>query len=466
MAYIEARYDKNGIITHYRLVASAGYDFEGKQIRKYKAWHPDNLQISKRQMEMLALKAAFEFEESLNQGYQSEKHQTFAQYAAYVMELKKRNGLSPTTYERYESILKRINKEFGHIKLTDIRPQHLNTFYKKLSEIGVRDVKDRAIPKKVINRKIKALGLPKYKIAEACGFSQTTLNAILKGNPVEIKTAEGLADALDYDFDDLFTIKSNSKPLSSKTILEHHRLISSIFAQAEKELLIPYNPASKASPPKVKKHKADYFQPEEMEEIIEALEDAPLKWKAITYLLIDTGCRRGEVMGLEWKHINFEKGTLMIEQALLYTKERGVYVGPPKNGQPRAVCLSSESLEVLKDWRSEQRLINFRNKPIWHETGFIFTKDDGTCMHPDSITDWLNKFSDEKDLPHIHPHAFRHTVASTLIANGIDLVTTAAELGHCNATTTATIYAHQIARARAEAAGVRAGVFSTLRKAR
>lgn len=81
-------------------------------------------------------------------------------------------------------------------------------------------------------------------------------------------------------------------------------------------------------------------------------------------------------------------------------------------------------------------------------------------MNPDSITDWLNNFSEKHHLPHIHPHAFRHTAASTMIANGVDLVTTAAELGHANANTTATIYAHQIAIARATAADVRAGVFA------
>ena len=68
-------------------------------------------------------------------------------------------------------------------------------------------------------------------------------------------------------------------------------------------------------------------------------------------------------------------------------------------------------------------------------------------------------------LPHIHPHAFRHTVASILISSGIDPVTTANELGHADANTTNAIYAHQIARARAEASGVRAGVFSILREA-
>ena len=91
------------------------------------------------------------------------------------------------------------------------------------------------------------------------------------------------------------------------------------------------------------------------------------------------------------------------------------------------------------------------------ETGMVFTKDNGEWLHPDSITRWLNNFSRDNGLPHIHPHAFRHTGASTMIANGVDLVTTAAELGHANANTTATIYAHQIAIARATAADVRAG---------
>ena len=64
-----------------------------------------------------------------------------------------------------------------------------------------------------------------------------------------------------------------------------------------------------------------------------------------------------------------------------------------------------------------------------------------------------------------NPHAFRHTMASLLIASGIDPVTTATELGHADANITQAIYAHQIARARAEASGVRAGVFSILKEA-
>lgn len=66
---------------------------------------------------------------------------------------------------------------------------------------------------------------------------------------------------------------------------------------------------------------------------------------------------------------------------------------------------------------------------------------------------------------YIHPHAFRHTAASMMIANGVDLVNAAAELGHATASTTLNIYAHQVARARAEASGIRAGAFAVLRQA-
>lgn len=195
---------------------------------------------------------------------------------------------------------------------------------------------------------------------------------------MKLETAQGIADALGYSVSEMFTVSDRKKPPSNKTILEHHRLISMILAQADKEMLIPYNPAAKASPPKVPKHEADYFQPEEIAEIVKALENVPIKWKAMTYILIDTGCRRGELMGLQWNCVDLDKGIMMIRQALLYTKDKGVYVGPPKTGQPRAICLSPETIAVLKEYRTDQLRQKIRHADIWQDTGFLFTKDDGT----------------------------------------------------------------------------------------
>ena len=465
MAYIQARFSKKGELLHYRLFVSDGLDWTGRQRRRYKIWTPDKPGMSQKQMEKAALAAAIKFEEEIRAGYEVDKRKKFHEYAEYVMDLKSRTGLSPTTIERYRSMLPRIYDGIGHMKLTDIRPYHLNDLYKHLAENGIRNKGAIATAKKVVRKKVAALKLPKCAIVKAAGFSQTTLNSILRGDSVTYANAEKLATYLGYSVSELFVVEDKFKPLSDKTILEHHRLISMIMALAEKELLVPYNPAAKATPPKVSKKEADYFQPEEVMEIVKALEDVPIKWKAMAYILIDTGCRRGELMGLQWSNVDLDKGIMMIKQALLYTKAKGVYVGPPKTGRPRAVCLAPETIAVLKKWKTEQLRTKILHGNIWQDTGFVFTKDDGTVMHPDSITDWLNKFSEANDLPHIHPHAFRHTVASILISNGIDPVTTANELGHANANTTQAIYAHQIARARAEASGVRAGVFSVLREA-
>ena len=465
MAFIEPRYNKNGELLHYRLNVSGGLNWKGQQIRKRITWKPPRPDMSKKQMDKLALAAAIKFEEEIRAGYEIDKRKKFHEYAEYVIDLKSRTGLSPTTIERYRSMLPRIYDGIGHMKLTDIRPYHLNDLYKHLAENGIRNKGAIATAKKVVKKKVAALKRSKASIVKEAGFSHTTLNAILRGDPVIYANAEKLATLLGYSVSELFMVEDKFKPLSDKTILEHHRLISMIMAMAEKELLVPYNPAAKATPPKVSKKEADYFQPEEVAEIVKALQDVPIKWKAMTYILIDTGCRRGELMGLQWHCVDLDKGIMMIKQALLYTKDKGVYIGPPKTGRPRAVCLAPETIEVLKKWKTEQLRTKIRHADIWQDTGFIFTKDDGAAMHPDSITDWLNKFSDANDLPHIHPHAFRHTVASILISSGIDPVTTANELGHADANTTNAIYAHQIARARAEASGVRAGVFSVLREA-
>lgn len=72
----------------------------------------------------------------------------------------------------------------------------------------------------------------------------------------------------------------------------------------------------------------------------------------------------------------------------------------------------------------------------WVNTGYCFTRENGEPMHPDSITSWLNKFSKKYGLPHINPHKFRHTQASILINEGVDVVTVAKRLGHKQVTTT------------------------------
>lgn len=458
MATIEKRIGKSGKVS-YRITVAGGIDNTGKQIRTRRTWEPPREGMTEKQIEKALSRAVADFEREIEQGYRLDHKQTFAEYAVYVLNLKERTGTKPRTIERYQALLERVNQAIGHLKLTDIRPQHLNAFYQNLGEEGIRRGATKAVTNTDIKAWIKNNGTSITKLAEKAGIANATLSAAIKGERISGESASAISAAMGLQLCDVFSLTQNTSPLSNKTILEHHRMISSILAQAEKEMLIQFNPAAKATPPKVQQKTPDYYQPKTISQILDALDNAPLKWKTATYLLIDTGCRRGEAMGLKWESLDLDSGIMTIERALLYSPKKGVYESTPKTGKSRVLRLAPETVQLLRKWKVAQDDLHKGYADAWIDTGYVFTQDNGDRMNPDSLTDWLNKFSKANALPHIHPHAFRHTAASMMIANGVDIVTTANELGHANATTTATIYAHQIAEAKAKAENVRVGVF-------
>ncbi len=135
-----------------------------------------------------------------------------------------------------------------------------------------------------------------------------------------------------------------------------------------------------------------------------------------------------------------------------------IYDGTTKNDKSRVLQISPQTVAVLRQHLLEQEKLRAMNGERWEESGFVFTQEHGKPINPGSITGWLRKFSLNKDLPHIHPHAFRHTAASTMISKGVDIVTAAGELGH-NPATTEKYYAHVINEAKARAGVVRSSAF-------
>lgn len=441
MPTIEKITGKTG--TTYRISVSGGFDSTGKRIRHRMTWKPTPGMTS-RQIEKAVQRAAMDFERSIEQGYVLDQKQTFAEYATYVLDLKERDGTKAKTLDRYRELMIRINQAIGHIKLADLRPQHLNAFYKNLMEPGIRLGAGIATTKIDLAAWLKENKKTRASIAETAGVAASTVSAAAIGKPVQETKAEAIARAMGKKLSDVFTVEQNMEPLADKTILAYHRLISIILTQAEKEMLVPYNAVAKATPPKTTKKAPNYFQPETISEILKALEAEPLKWQLITHLLLVTGCRRGEIMGLKWEKVDFKNNRVTIDRALLVSPSKGVYESTTKTSDIRYLNLPAETMALLKQHKREQLRIQIANGDRWIHTGYVFTQDNGDRMNPDSITSWLNDFSKRHGLPHINPHAFRHTVASVLLANGTDIVTVAAQLGHASASTTENFYAHII----------------------
>ena len=448
MATIEKYTGKDGLT--YRITVYAGFDTQGKRIRHRMSYKPTP-GMTPRQIEKAAQKAAMDFERSIEQGFALDNRQTFAEYAAYVLDLKQRTGTKARTLDRYQDMMVRINQAIGHIKLADLRPQHLNSFYKNLAEPGIRIGGGSATVRIDMVAWLKKNKLSRGKLAEKAGVSAATVGVAVKGESIKIEKAQAIAQAMDKKVDEVFKVEKNMEPLADKTILEHHRLISTILAQAEKEMLVPYNAAAKATPPRTKKKDPNYFQPETISAILEALESEPLKWRLITHLLIVTGCRRGEIMGLKWEKVDFENSRVKIDRALVSSKSKGVFEESTKTSDIRYLALPRETMDLLRQHKREQLRLQLANGDRWLHTGYVFTQDNGDHMNPDSITGWLKDFSTRHDLPHINPHAFRHTVASVLLANGTDIVTVSKQLGHASITTTESFYSHIIEENKAKA---------------
>ena len=237
--------------------------------------------------------------------------------------------------------------------------------------------------------------------------------------------------------------KRTGGKLSNKTILRYHRFISIVLTQAVKEGLIPFNPASRAEPPKVEKKEPNYIQSSTIPLIFDALKTEPLKWQVLVQLLLVSGCRRGEVLGLKWENVDFDNARIYICNNIIYTPGKGVYESSPKTeSSKRFVSLPTETMKMLKQyqlWQYEERL---RLGAYFQNQGFVFCQDNGSPMHPCSVTTWLARFSDRHGLPHINPHAFRHTMTSLLFFGGVDSVSISKRLGHSQVSTTTDIYAH------------------------
>lgn len=462
MATIKRIDGKTGI--SFKITVTKGVDITGKQVRHFRTWKPEQ-GMTERQMQKAVQKAAIDFEREIEQGYAVDDRQTFAQYAEYVLALKERTGTKHKTVYGYRCLTDRIYPAIGHIKLSDLRPQHLNTLYKNLSATGVRKDGRKAKSKIDLNAEMKVRQLSRAKLAELAGISSSTASAACRGCSITRCKAEKIATALELPFAKVFTSTQDASPLSTSTLLAYHRFIHTVLEQAEKEMLVPYNASAKATPPKLQRREVNYFQPVQVSAILEALKTEPMKWHLIVHLLIVTGCRRGEILGLKWSKVDFNTNRIRVDTALLYSRDRGIYEGTTKTGNVRTLGLPAETMDLLKEYRRQYLELKLLNGDRWNDTDYVFVRDDGRPMHPDSLAHWLRGFSERHSLPHINAHAFRHTVASVLIANGTDVVTVSKQLGHLDVSTTENFYAHIIEESKQKATECIADVLLRQRKA-
>ena len=365
----------------YRLTVSEGFDLNGKPMIHRKTVHG-----TKKDAEVELAKFVTEVQNGLVIDGKSLKFSEFT-------EIWKRDygskELAPSTYKRYCRMLEtRLLPYFGHFYINKIKPTDIMKFYDLLE-------KDTQLVRK-------------------------------KGN----------------------NGSKTRKPLSGKTILEHHRLLRAMLHKAVYWQLVVSNPAERVQPPKARKPKRKSYDDEQTKILLENLEllsSEDTKYKVAIILTVFTGVRLGELMGLEWQDVDFKNGIISINRSSQYLSDMGVFTKVPKTESSiREIAIPEFIISLLEEyklWYEEQKSVYGE---LWTNSDRLFVQADGKPMHPSTISKWFVKYVGQIGLPVINFHGLRHTNASLLVAQNIDIAIISARLGHAQISTTLNFYVHPL----------------------
>lgn len=255
----------------------------------------------------------------------------------------------------------------------------------------------------------------------------------------------------------------NGRPLSRKTAVHHLSFISDVFSYAVKMEMLTDNPCRRVTVPKGEKKEKDIYTIEEVAQLFQLLETAPLKYRTFFTLAIYSGFRRGEMLGLEWKDIDWENCVISVRRTSNYTAQKGGYTDTTKTRKSqRTLKFPQEIMDMLREYKAEQDDQALKCGDKWVETDRLYVKWNGEPMNNQTPYGWLKEFCEKNDMPFYGIHSFRHFAASALISSGLDVVTVSGALGHCNSGTTLNIYSHMFQTVQARVAQAMDGASSFL----
>ena len=257
--------------------------------------------------------------------------------------------------------------------------------------------------------------------------------------------------------------EKTGKPLAPKTIRHNLSFISDVFSYAVKMDLLSDNPCRKVTIPKGEVKEKQIYSQEEMALLLTRISGEPTKYRAFFFLIAYSGFRRSEMLGLEWKDIDFENNIITVKRTSNYTAERGIYTDTTKTKRSQRVLkISPYIMGILKELKDEQDEEALRLGDKWVDSDRLFVKWNGEPMNNQTPYGWLKEFCEKNELPFYGIHSFRHFAASALISAGLDVTTVSGALGHCNSGTTLNVYSHMFQNAQARVAEAMDGAFSFL----
>ena len=436
----------------YNIRVYRGTDATGKQLSPYQqTWRIPEGWTDQKRIKRELDKVVAQFSVACGEGKVSVERRTVSQYMRDYLEMIATDNKIKTQVF-HESMMPRIDEHLGNIKLRDLTAMDLNRFYGLLKTKDVRKDKKARAKDRLLDLKAEQK-ITHAKLRDLTGLSENTIRLACQQHNINIESAQKIAAAMKMPMDEVFDVvparPGKDVGLSSKTVQEYHRFLHAMLAFAAIEGSISNNPADIATPPKREQHEAEWFEMEEIMDIRDAIEQEPMKYRVMFVFLAETGMRRGELMALRWDDIDWDRRVIHIRSNLQYTPKTGIYENTPKGGKGRKIKVSPDVLDYIREYKAdEEQMREMLSEPgrPYNPENYLFHREDGSAMHPDSLYHWMRKVEARYNLPHLHPHKLRHSQASMLYADNVDVVSISKRLGHAQVSTTQNVYAHLMDR--------------------
>lgn len=252
--------------------------------------------------------------------------------------------------------------------------------------------------------------------------------------------------------------------IKAQTVKRYHANIHKALNEAVELELIQINPADKMKMDKSEQFISSYYNQQELEQLFEVAKGSIIELHIL--LASYYGLRREEVCGLKWSAIDLEKHTITISHTVTHCNVDGKYALVKKNRTKNTSSYRTlplipelEKLLLKRKYQQEQDKAKFGNT-YKNKDGYILVDEEGKLILPDRVTKTFRNLLKDNGLKKIRFHDLRHSCASLLLANGVNMKEIQAYLGHSNWNTTANTYSHLESSTKEKSVNVIASVLS------
>lgn len=261
--------------------------------------------------------------------------------------------------------------------------------------------------------------------------------------------------------DDFYAYLSTTRKLSPSSVRQVHAVLRGALGQAVRWGWLATNPARDATLPARRKPDLQLPTQEQVAEVLAAAEEDP-EFAMFLRLSVTTGARRGELCGLRWSDVDFDRGTLRIERSIAAVKGEGAVVKGTKNHSKRRIALDPDTVDDLRAHRQfyDERAVEWAVTMSRDPWMFSAYPDCSLPWYPDSASHLWTKACGKAGVEGIRLHDLRHFQATMLLRAGIPVKNVSARIGHRDAATTLNVYAHFLEDVDVDSAAVAASLVS------